>query len=86
MAYSESDLKKAHAHSLTTRKEIEQSKKVACFFCERIFNPKEIEEWIDDDLTAVCPYCGIDSVMGDKSGFSFDKAFLQEMHDHWFKK
>ena len=46
-------------------------------------------EWIDEDKnevgqTALCPYCGIDSVIGSASGISLDKQFLTEMYKVWF--
>ena len=34
-----------------------------------VFKPADILEWTDDDQTALCPNCGIDSVIGDKSGY-----------------
>jgi hypothetical protein len=50
-----------------------------------IFSPQEIYEWIPDiSGTAVCPYCGIDSVIGESSGYPITKEFLQEMYDYWF--
>ena len=35
------------------------------FYCNRIFDAEKIHEWIDDEngQTAVCPFCGIDSVI-----------------------
>ena len=41
-------------------------------------------EWIDDDNTALCPKCGIDSVIGTKSGYPITKEFLGQMQAHWF--
>lgn len=75
----------AHKHSSQHRAEIEKSEKCGCFYCFHIFSPSEIEDWIDDGQTASCPYCWIDSVIGDKSGFPITKEFLEEMHEHWFK-
>lgn len=51
------------------------------FFCLNIFSPDKIKEWIEDkeDLTAICPYCGIDSVIGESSNYPITKEFLQEM-------
>jgi hypothetical protein len=44
----------------------------------------EIEEWIDpNDDTALCPYCDIDSVIGDASGYEITEEFLRKMNDHW---
>jgi hypothetical protein len=46
--------------------------------------PKEIEDWIEDEATALCPHCGIDSVIGSKSGYPITAEFLQKMKEHWF--
>ena len=49
------------------------------------FKPADILEWTDDDQTALCPNCGIDSVIGDKSGYPVtDLDFLKQMHTYWF--
>ena len=36
--------------------------------------------------TALCPRCGSDSVIGDKSGYSIDPEFLARMNEAWFQK
>lgn len=54
-----------------------------CFYCERTFDASEITEWIDNDSTAVCPYCRIDSVIP-ASKVRIDPEFLRAMHAHWF--
>ncbi|MRA69879.1 cytoplasmic protein, partial [Bacillus thuringiensis] len=38
----------------------------------------------DDDNTAVCPHCGIDSIIGGSSGVRITEMFLSEMHKRWF--
>lgn len=38
----------------------------------------------DRRQTALCPCCGIDSVLGDFSGFPITTEFLQEMNETWF--
>jgi hypothetical protein len=50
------------------------------------FPPAEINEWIDDNGTAMCPRCGIDAVIGSASGFSLSEKFLQQMHHYWFER
>ena len=75
----------AHGHSSNHRHEIERSKVVGCFYCCETYRPSLIDEWIDDGSTAMCPKCGIDSVIGDVSGFPVnDKAFLKAMNEAWF--
>ena len=76
---------KAHTHSANHRGEIEASTRVGCFYCGQTYAPSLIEEWIDDDTTAMCPKCGIDSVIGDASGYpAGDREFLEQMKAVWF--
>jgi len=83
-------LRVAHEKSIYHRAEIERSAKCGCFFCEAIFDADQITDWRPSSemphaqQTALCPFCGIDSVIGDNSGFEITKRFLQEMQDVWF--
>ena len=36
------------------------------------------------DGTALCPYCGIDSIIGESSGYPITAEFLKSMHERWF--
>lgn len=36
--------------------------------------------------TALCPRCGIDSVLGDASGLQLTDEFMKAMQLHWFKE
>ena len=75
----------AHKHSINNYKELENSKICGCFYCKKIFEPKEINDWIlDRELTAKCPYCDIDSVIGDASSYPITKEFLNAMYKRWF--
>lgn len=74
----------AHKHSSNHRGELESSALCGCFYCLSIFRPSEIVEWIDDDQTAICPKCPVDSVIGSASGFPVTKEFLKRMYDYWF--
>ena len=84
-----SEIKSAHDHSGNHRSEIEESKICGCFFCCVTFGSAEIQDWVDKNVegigqTALCPKCGIDSVIGDKSGFNLSKDFLSQMNEYWF--
>ena len=78
----------AHKHSFKSRKEIEQSVLCGCFKCLAIFSLSKIDDWWDEvdgiPQTPVCPKCGIDSVIGDKSGYPITKEFLKKMKKHYF--
>ena len=78
----------AHDHSKNNRQEISQSEKCGCFYCLAVFMPESIKKWTDDETqasTALCPYCGVDSVIGDNSGFEITEKQLEQMHKYWFE-
>lgn len=79
-------LEEAHRHSANHRTEIRKSGECGCFYCLESFDSKSIRYWIDDETTAMSPYCDIDSVIGDASGFPVSKDFLSAMHEGWFGK
>jgi hypothetical protein len=80
------DYIEAHEFSSNHRRQILQDNVCGCFYCLSIFSPKEIIEWVEDriDGTAICPHCGIDSVIGESAGYPLTKEFLKQMSDYWF--
>jgi len=75
---------RAHRHSQYHREEIEASETCGCFYCLEIFAPSTITRWTDKDTTAICPKCGIDSVIGNESQYPITVEFLTLMRDSWF--
>ena len=80
----ENQFQLAHRFSSLHRKELEKDKFCGCFYCGKIFHPSNITEWIDDGNTALCPYCGIDAVIGESSGYPITEQFLKGMYMEWF--
>ena len=78
------DVQRAHEHSSNHRVEVTDSTLCGCFYCCAMFPPTEISEWVDEEQTALCPKCGIDSVIGDRSGLPVSQDFLAVMRAHWF--
>jgi len=79
------DVRKAHDHSSKHRKEVEASDSCGCFYCLAIFEPAKIATWLNEgDGTALCPECGIDSVIGSVSGYPITREFLEKMYKYWF--
>ncbi len=78
------DIIKAHKHSTDHRDEIHASELCGCFHCLNIFPPEKIYDWIDEGECAMCPECGIDSVIGSASGYPITRDFMESMCDHWF--
>lgn len=77
------DIKSAHKFCANNQKAISKSKNCGCFYCLEIFPASEVDLFVDDDNTAVCPKCSMDSVICDQD-VAFDKQFLQDMNKYWF--
>ena len=78
------DLVYAHEMCKSNREKLLSAQVCGCFYCLRIFDPKEIVWEDDSDQTAMCPYCGIDSVLPESATLPMTKAFLKKMREYWF--
>lgn len=79
------DIIEAHRYSIDHKSKIIKDKKCGCFYCLKIFSPKEVADWIEDtNGTAICPYCGIDAIIGESSCFPITEEFLLKMKNYWF--
>lgn len=75
----------AHAFSGNHKQTLLQDELCGCFYCLTSFHPSEITEWVTEcSGTAICPYCGIDSIIGESSGYPITEAFLKQMKEYWF--
>lgn len=62
------DVDSLHKACFKNKALLAQSQYCGCFYCLNSYKPSEIIEWVDGNLTAICPKCGIDSVIGDYGG------------------
>ena len=76
----------AHRYCTSNKTMLKKDNVCGCFYCMKIFDPQEITDWIrdGDGMTALCPSCGIDSVIGESSGYPITEEFLREMNEYWF--
>jgi hypothetical protein len=72
-----------HSHCLLNKEELERGIKCTCFYCSKEFNFSEIKEWTDNSKTAICPHCGIDSVISNSLGFTKDE--INKLNKKYFK-
>ena len=83
-AYMKIDTIEAHKFSSYHRSNVEDSD-CGCFYCVKTFHGSEIKEWIDGGKTALCPYCGINSVISSVDVPKIvDDKFRLAMHEKWF--
>ncbi|MBC7861858.1 MAG: cytoplasmic protein [Bacteroidia bacterium] len=64
--------------------ELKKSQLAGCYYCKKTFLPSEIAETTDDGKTALCPKCGIDSVLPDTSPYKLDAETLAALRKYWF--
>ena len=78
--------KGAHKHSMHNRKEIRKSDVCGCFQCLKIYPASRVVEWTDKEETALCPKCGVDSVIGEESRYPITRKFLSNMYERYFTR
>jgi hypothetical protein len=91
------ELLAAHGHTSNNRAELENSRLCGCCSCTEIFATDEIVAWTGLDTssfdsaeevnaeTAVCPRCGAEALIGERSGFPITTDFLSRMNLAWFQ-
>lgn len=80
-------LEAAHKCCMQNKKMVMDSEICGCFYCLKTFRPEEVDTWWDERSgmpTAVCPYCGVDAVIGSAAGFGITREFLGEMKSYYF--
>ena len=67
------------------RKQLLASDIAVCFYCFTEFLPGAVQEWTDGEPighTALCPYCGVDAVVGFNG--PVDAVWVTEAHNRGF--
>ena len=99
MTFDEAFLDRAHRFSTRNLEDAKRSRECGCFSCLAVFSGSEVAtsdtevpdyyaeiDGIDrtDDQTAVCPRCGLDSVLPGSSDLPVaSEAFLGAMRSRW---
>lgn len=81
---SQFDVEQAHGHSMNNRETLSRSEMCGCFSCFVVIPVARITRWVDTGETAVCPECGVDSIIGDAAKIPLTEEFLDAMYQHWF--
>ena len=86
MKLSEEQSKLYHSHTIRNRQEIDQSVYCHCISCTRSYPSPIVTDFIKDGEgeTALCPYCGIDAVIGDSCRLIINQAILTYLNKKWF--
>jgi hypothetical protein len=78
-----------NGHSILNHAEVIASDFCGCYKCLGVFTPNDMtpDDWWEESngqLTAACPYCGIDSVIGSASGYTISREVLKAVHAERF--
>lgn len=77
-------LQKLHTYSSNNKELIMKANRVHCFHCKSNMSYRDIKEYIDNDSTGLCPYCGIDSLLPDSIDDNIDDSIIEDMNKYWF--
>lgn len=84
--YSQQELRKLHRKSFLNWASVEKSSFCGCFYCLSMFPAEEavkLEEG-EGNACALCPRCGVDSVLGDVE-VALTSELLHELHSFAFR-
>ena len=88
----------AYRYTTNNWVQIQGSTVCGCCNCVEIFPADEIVGWTGLDMsnmddpaaidqqTAMCPRCGTEAVLGDKTGYPINAQFLGSMNEAWFQR
>ena len=83
---SKAQILSALKHAVNNEDEVKASDQCGCFHCLEIFDTADIEDWVEgvSGISAVCPHCDVESVLGDAAGFPLTEEFLDALRQHHF--
>jgi len=94
MALTLADQESLHRLCTHNREILASVQEAGCFYCCALFTPAAIADWVDgpfvetgdldQGITALCPECGIDSVIPGRPRVPLTVELLTEMRGHWF--
>lgn len=84
-ASSKEDLLRAHTYTLDNYPMLFAQQACVCIYCKERFASHAIRDYsYSEKGTALCPKCGIDSIVGEYAGFELSDAFIEKMHEYFF--
>ena len=84
--YSIAELEYIHSITIFNRKYmILENHPCGCFNCLKLFTDKSIKRWIDDNTTAICPFCSVDSVLYQNDQYPLTMNLMRQMYKRYFE-
>ena len=81
---TEEKLRQALHFATSNEKALKNAPKAGCYYCMSIFDASEVTEFLQQERTALCPKCGIDSVLPSTAPYELTQECLKELNAFWF--
>lgn len=87
---SDMTIEEIYKRSFRNRDLIKTASECHCVYCLRAFPPDMITEWLDpkeaegEGQTAVCPFCGLDSLIPKNRDLHLTSDLMGQMHEKYF--
>lgn len=81
------EIENIYQQSYANEEQIRHSTQCGCFFCESLFDSATVIDFCQEDgdkRTALCPHCGMDTVIGDSTGISITPELLHQLNQQYF--
>lgn len=77
-------LEELHKMTLQNKELLKKASHIGCFSCGNRIEYKDIEFYIDRIMTAICPYCSVDSLIPlDSRKENEQDKLLKDMHEYY---
>lgn len=90
MRHSSATLEALHDLSEDNRDAVKGARACGCFHCLATFDASAVVDWMpgrdQEQATAICPQCGVDSVIPARDGEPVDMDLLRSMRAYWFDR
>jgi hypothetical protein len=77
-------LRAAIKFATSNEQALKESAYAGCYYCLRIYPSSEVTQFLEVERTALCPKCGIDSVLPSNSPYELTVDTLKELNKFWF--
>ena len=75
-------IEQAMKFAISNKKAIQESPKAGCYYCKKTYKPSKVVEFLEHEEIALCPKCGIDSVLPANSPYEPTNENLAELHQY----
>ncbi len=78
-------LARAHRMSYRNRPMLEGTGRAACFGCLAEVQTARVTEYVDAGQTALCPHCGLDTLLPMSESDSLDSSLLTALNERYLR-